>query len=76
MWKQGISQVLPVLVAAYGSDSRIHAIEQPELHFHPKLQADLADVFIESALGPQKNTFIFERREGDQAEVVSSPPLR
>lgn len=48
----GISQVLPVLVAAFAATERIIAIEQPELHLHPALQAELADVFITSALGP------------------------
>lgn len=56
----GINQVLPVLVAAYGEKEKIVAIEQPEIHIHPKLQADLADVFIESALGENKNTFLLE----------------
>jgi predicted ATPase len=56
----GISQVLPVLVSAYGSRRKIVCIEQPELHLHPKLQADLGDVFIECALGVQENTFILE----------------
>ena len=36
------------------------SIEQPELHLHPALQAELGDVFIESALGERKNTFILE----------------
>lgn len=56
----GISQVLPVLVMAYGSQRKILAMEQPEIHLHPALQAELGDVFIESALGAQKNTFILE----------------
>ncbi len=56
----GISQVLPVLVSAYGFDKKILAIEQPEIHLHPKLQAELGDVFIESALGERQNTFIIE----------------
>src|SRR5205823_6646159 len=56
----GISQVLPVLVHAYGSSEQIIAIEQPEIHLHPALQSELADVFIESALGEQKNTFVLE----------------
>ena len=56
----GISQVLPVLVAAYASQNRIVAMEQPEIHLHPELQAELGDVFITSALGEQKNTFILE----------------
>ena len=38
---------------------RLLAVEQPELHVHPKLQTNLADVFIEShtVLG---NRFILE----------------
>lgn len=56
----GVSQILPVLVHAYASQNRIVAIEQPEIHLHPKLQAELADVFIESALGERKNMFILE----------------
>lgn len=56
----GISQVLPVLVMAYGSQHKLVAMEQPEIHLHPALQAELGDVFIKSALGEQKNTFILE----------------
>ena len=56
----GISQVLPVLVLAYASQNNMIAIEQPEIHLHPRLQAELGDVFIESALSDQKNTYIIE----------------
>lgn len=56
----GISQVLPVLVMAYGSRGKLLAMEQPEIHLHPALQAELGDVFIESALGERKNTLILE----------------
>jgi hypothetical protein len=56
----GISQVLPVLVSAYANKNSIVTIEQPEIHLHPGLQAELGDVFIESALGENKNTFIIE----------------
>jgi len=56
----GISQVLPVLVMAYGSKGKLLAMEQPEIHLHPALQAELGDVFIEAALGERRNTFILE----------------
>ncbi len=56
----GISQVIPILVYCYGLSNGLVAIEQPEIHLHPKLQAELGDVFIESALGEQKNYFILE----------------
>ena len=56
----GVSQVLPVLVQAYASKQGLIAMEQPEIHLHPALQAELGDVFIESALGEQRNRFVLE----------------
>ncbi len=56
----GITQVLPVLVTAYASRNKLIAMEQPEIHLHPALQAELGDVFIEAAIGEQKNRFILE----------------
>jgi hypothetical protein len=47
----GISQVVPVLVIALDSWESIIAIEQPELHLHPAMQAELGDLFIQSAVG-------------------------
>lgn len=56
----GISQVLPVLAYSLAKKNAIVAIEQPELHLHPALQAELGDLFIESAMGAQSNRFILE----------------
>jgi hypothetical protein len=42
----GISQSLPVLVAALYLKEGILAIEQPELHIHPALQVAMGDLFI------------------------------
>ena len=44
----GISQVLPVIIQGFLSHSdSLTLIEQPEIHLHPKMQADLADLFID-----------------------------
>jgi hypothetical protein len=42
----GISQMVPVVVAALRQRSGILAIEQPELHIHPAIQVGLGDLFI------------------------------
>lgn len=45
----GISQILPVIVECFCTPPRsIVIFEQPEIHLHPKVQADLADVFIDA----------------------------
>ena len=56
----GVSQVLPVLVAAFAYREKLIAIEQPEIHLHPALQAELGDLFIRSALGGAANSFLIE----------------
>jgi hypothetical protein len=49
----GISQIMPILVegmvAQSRSDSRLLCVEQPETHLHPRLQATMADFFIDTA---------------------------
>jgi predicted ATPase len=56
----GISQVLPVIVTALDGKGRLLAIEQPELHLHPRFQAELADLFIQAAKGETAHTLILE----------------
>lgn len=44
----GISQMLPILVEGMMAPSKSTIImEQPEIHLHPKMQAELADLFID-----------------------------
>lgn len=56
----GISQVLPVVVAALHHKTGIVAIEQPELHIHPAFQVALGDLFIEQIRQRPDLTFILE----------------
>lgn len=56
----GISQVLPVMVAALHRKTGIVAIEQPELHIHPAFQVALGDLFIEQIRQRPDLTFILE----------------
>ena len=42
----GISQMVPVIVAALFTQHGILAIEQPELHVHPAIQVGMGDLFI------------------------------
>ena len=53
----GISQILPVVVAAVDSPAGLVAIEQPELHIHPAMQVQLGDLFITQA---QSKNFLIE----------------
>lgn len=43
----GISQILPIIVQSYLSVDNIICIEQPEIHIHPRLQTELAQLFYE-----------------------------
>ncbi len=56
----GTSQMLPIVISALSNRNKLIAIEQPEIHLHPALQAELGDLFIESAMGENGNQFILE----------------
>ena len=46
----GVSQILPVLVGGYGLlRDALFIVEQPELHIHPKAQAEVGEFFCELA---------------------------
>ncbi len=45
----GVSQILPVLVLCYyAPEGSIILLEQPEIHLHPAIQSELADVLIDA----------------------------
>ena len=47
----GISQMVPVVVAALRKQDGVLGIEQPELHVHPAIQVGMGDLFIRAAAG-------------------------
>jgi hypothetical protein len=60
----GIAQALPLVVQRqadiiHPSGGRLEIIEQPELHLHPGVHGDLADLYVE-AIGRQAGQFIVE----------------
>ncbi|MCW2984205.1 MAG: hypothetical protein JWR63_1775 [Conexibacter sp.] len=46
----GVSQVLPLVVQLLAAQDQVVCIEQPEIHLHPRLQAEFAELLIESTL--------------------------
>ena len=60
----GASQVLPIIVECILAERDVLVIiEQPELHLHPRAQAQLADLFIEVAM---RVTRLIEERKNQE----------
>ena len=55
----GIAQVLPIITQAFKSNGEMILIEEPEIHLHPKAQAELGGMFADAAK-EKNNTFIIE----------------
>jgi hypothetical protein len=46
----GVSQIIPIVVAAAEGHSGLTMVEQPEIHVHPAVQVGLGDVFIDAVI--------------------------
>ncbi|MGP5493025.1 DUF3696 domain-containing protein, partial [Psychrobacter celer] len=44
----GVSQLMPLIIAAVSQESGIVACEQPELHLHPRIQVAIADLLTQN----------------------------
>lgn len=55
----GVSQVMPLIVEIMTSKGDMFAIQQPEVHLHPKAQAAFGELIYNSVLD-NKNKFIIE----------------
>lgn len=62
----GIGQLLPILVQGALSENKILFIEQPEIHVHPRLQAELGSFFSEMAGRPSEREDQFFDEYGNQ----------
>ena len=56
----GISQILPVIVQSMLSSGKTLCIEQPEIHLHPRLQAEIGSLLVTCTKAPYNNRFIVE----------------
>ena len=48
----GINQMLPLILQGVTSSNGIICVEQPEIHLHPRLQAHIADLLIDTINAP------------------------
>jgi len=55
----GFTQIMPVIVQGIVSRLDVICVEQPEIHLHPRLQAELTDFFIDTAK-KNRNQWIIE----------------
>ena len=60
----GYPLILPFIVQCIIAKNKIILIEEPEVHLHPKIEADLADLIVESST-LRNNQFIIETHSED-----------
>ncbi len=60
----GVSQILPILIQCHSAEAdSLTMIEQPEIHLHPKMQAELANLFAELVSNKNKKLIIESHSE-------------
>jgi hypothetical protein len=75
----GTSQILPLLIQSlfqnlYSQDKSMVVIEQPEVHLHPKVQADFASFLVESV--KSKTKFLIETHSEHFIERIRTHILK
>ena len=60
----GYPLILPFIIQCIIAKNKIILIEEPEVHLHPKIEADLADLIVESST-LRNNQFIIETHSED-----------
>lgn len=56
----GVSQILPFIVQSLAASERLISIEQPEVHIHPRLQADLGELIATTIRPPYGHQYLIE----------------
>lgn len=56
----GISQILPIVVQSLLAEGRVVCVEQPEIHLHPRLQAEFGSLLADAIRAKRPNQFIIE----------------
>lgn len=54
----GVSQALPILIELIAGKGSLYAIQQPEVHLHPRAQAALGDLLFEAASNQSKHLIV------------------
>lgn len=56
----GISQILPIVVQSLLAEGRVICVEQPEIHLHPRLQAEFGSLLADAIKQRVPNQFLIE----------------
>ena len=57
---EGLAEPVPGTILSFGPYSSTLCVEQPEIHLHPRLQAEIADLMIETSQGNRGKQWIVE----------------